>query len=598
MAAFQCLRAVVILFLVTYLAGCGDTPKGTAGGQPETYVHSMDGTPTSLDPAMAATIYSSFVVVNLYDTLYRYKYLARPYELTPNLAVDFPEVSADGLTYTFEIKRGVPFVDDPAFPGGTGREVTVHDLIYSLKRHFDPDTRSRGAWLWQDRIQGMEAWRAAGADYDQPVEGLTAVDNHTLIITLTQPYPQLVYTLSTAFSAIVPREAVEHYGREFAVKPVGSGPFRLTRFDSSSVVMEAHLGFRREPFDPAAEGYNPETQSFSGVAELAGQAPPFVDRVRINFIEETSARWNSFARGNESQFVVVPTEQLDNVLANKKPVRVADEFSDPYHSYTGLEAGIVYYGFNMADPAIGYNDDPHRQRRNRALRCAIRDAFNWQANNRTFYFGLARIYPGVIPPVVPEFDPDLSRASIEHDPERGRHRLAEAGWTPDTLPKLQYGTISSVTYRQMYEQFRAQMGDIGYTSNRIPLETFANFGDFNRAVKNRQLMFFGMGWTLDYPDAQNILQLFYGPNRTPGSNNFNYENPEFDALYERSMTMQPGPGRTELYRRMNELVIDDCAVISGLSRTRVYLWHKDVTMIPDREIVAGYFIRFVDTVTD
>lgn len=587
--------ALIAALLVT---ACGDAPDTAQESGLETYVHSLDGTPTSLDPAMAATNYSSFVVANLFDTLYRYKYLARPYELTTNLAADFPEISEDGLTYTIPIKQGVKFIDDPAFPGGEGREVTVDDIIYSLKRHFDPDTRSQGAWLWQDRIAGMDAWRAAGADFDAPVSGLTAVDDYTLRITLTQPYPQLVYTLATPFAAVVPREAVEHYGREFSVKPVGSGPFRLVSFNSSRVIMEANPGFRKEPFDLAAEGYDPEPQAFSGVARLDGQSPPFVDRIRINFIEETAARWNSFARGNETHYVMVPNERINSVLASRNPLRIADEYADKYHALTGLEAGIVYYGFNMADPAIGHNEDPGRNRRNRALRCAIRDAFDWDERNRTFYYGLGEVYPGVIPPVVPEFDPDMSRASIEHAPQRGRRRLAEHDWTPDNLPELEYGSPSGVTYRQMYEQFRAQISDIGYTTDKIDYETFANFGDFNRAIKNRQLMFFGLGWTLDYPDAQNTLQLFYGPNSTPGSNNFNYSNPEFDALYERTMTMQPGPERTRLYRRMNDIVVDDCAVISGLSRTRVYLWHKDVTMIPDREIVSGYFIRFVDRVPD
>ena len=62
--------------------------------------------------------------------------------------------------------------------------------------------------------------------------------------------------------------------------------------------------------------------------------------------------------------------------------------------------------------------------------------------------------------------------------------------------------------------------------------------------------------------------------------------------------MLPSPERTEIYRRMNEMVIDDCVAISGLSRTRIYLWHKNVIALPDREIVGGYFLRFVDIVDE
>ena len=83
----------------------------------------MDGIPGSLDPAQAASIYAKTIVINLYDTLYRYKYLARPYQLQPNLAAAMPEVSDDGLVVTIRIKKGVYFIDDPVFEGAVGREV-------------------------------------------------------------------------------------------------------------------------------------------------------------------------------------------------------------------------------------------------------------------------------------------------------------------------------------------------------------------------------------------------------------------------------------------------------------------------------------------
>ena len=78
----------------------------------------MDGAPGSLDPAHAGSIYANFLAVNLYDTLYRYKYLARPYELTLNLAEALPEISDDGLVYTIRIKDGAKFVNDESFPEG------------------------------------------------------------------------------------------------------------------------------------------------------------------------------------------------------------------------------------------------------------------------------------------------------------------------------------------------------------------------------------------------------------------------------------------------------------------------------------------------
>src|SRR5690606_25118423 len=151
-------------------------------------------------------------------------------------------------------------------------------------------------------------------------------------------------------------------------------------------------------------------------------------------------------------------------------------------------------------------------RMNHALRCAIRDAFSWEERNDRFYGGIGIIFPGVIPPAVPEFDPDRDRDSVTRNLERARSRLAEAGWTADNLPALEYAMAASSVSREMYEQFRGNLAAAGYPQEKIPLRTFANFGDFNRAMRNEQLMIMGYAWGLDYPDAENTLQLFYGPN--------------------------------------------------------------------------------------
>jgi ABC-type transport system substrate-binding protein len=585
----------VILLFSVLLVGCStDDRAEPAPAGLKTYRHSLDQAPSTLDPVQASNVYANFVVVNVYDTLYRYQYLARPYELAPNLAADFPTISADGLTYTFRLKRGVRFIDDPAFAGGRGREVVAEDVVYSLKREFDPRQQPQGAWLWQGRIVGLDAWKEAGADYDLEVEGLRALDRYTLQIRLVRPFPQLVSTLAQGYAAVVPREAVEKYGKGIGVRPVGSGPFRLISYDTARVVMARNEKFRQEPVDLAAEGYNPGTQAFSGVEAIAGRAPPFVDRLEINFVNEPSASWASFTKGDEIQLTVLPIEQVDRVLATKRPVTLRPEYADQYHVYAGQEAGFISTSFNLSFPELGYNDDPERERRNHALRCAIIKGYDWAARNESWYFGLAEYYPGIIVPASPEFDPDLPRDSVTRDVPGARRLLARNGWTADNLPTLVYASTAGVTERLNYEQFRAWMRDIGFPREKIVQRTFATFGDLSRAWKRSELPLVAKGWGLDYPDAENTLQLFYGPNASPGSNDANYRNPEYDRLFELAAVMQPSPERTALYRRMNQLVIDDCVSITGLSRTRIYLWHKNVIGVPDREIVGGYWLRFVD----
>jgi ABC-type oligopeptide transport system substrate-binding subunit len=91
-----------------------------------------------------------------------------------------------------------------------------------------------------------------------------------------------------------------------------------------------------------------------------------------------------------------------------------------------------------------------------------------------------------------------------------------------------------------------------------------------------------MAWGLDYPDAENVLQLFYGPNGSPGSNSSNFDDPDYNELFKKSIVMQPGPERTEIYRQLNKMIVDQVPAICGLSRNTLTVWHKNVVFLPSR----------------
>ncbi len=152
------------------------------------------------DPAFASDLYSGEQVGMIFEGLLQYSYLKRPYVLEPNLAEAMPEVSKDGLTYTFKVKKGVMFQDDAAFPGGKGRELVAEDFVYSIKRIADPKIQSDGWWVLDGKIKGLNEWRdknanAATVDYSQVVEGLKALDSHTIQFVLAKPFPQFLYSL-------------------------------------------------------------------------------------------------------------------------------------------------------------------------------------------------------------------------------------------------------------------------------------------------------------------------------------------------------------------------------------------------------------------
>jgi len=587
-----------ILFCFALLIGCSDAPNQTEASSGKVFRLALASAPTSLDPVRASTLYANYLVENLYETLYVYKYLARPVELKPQLAEAMPEVSDDGLVYTIRLRPGRYFADSPVFPDGKGREITAADFIYSMKRHFDPATKPQGAWLWQGRIVGIDQWKDAGSDYSAPVEGLQAVGRYTVRIVLEQPYPQFVYTLTSGFSAVVPREAVDFYGREFSINPVGSGPFALVAFDGTQAILERNPTYRGDPIDLAAEGYDPATQSGYGLELIDGRTPPLVDRVEVSFIRESSALWSSFTKGTEVQMATLPPQQAPRVLESEKPVTLRPDFANRYLMKATREAGFVYVAFNMDFPEIGYNPDPVRNERNRALRCALVKAFDWNSRNNSWYGNLGEIFPGVIPPAVPEFDPELSRDSVTHDPVGARRLLAEYGWTADNLPELVYGSSPGPTSRLFFEQFRGWLTAVGYPREKVVLKTYATFSDLMRAVSNSELPLSSKGWGIGVPDAQSTLQLFYGPNASPGANDANYRNPEFDELYQQASVMQASPERTALYHRMNEMVIDDCVAISGLSRVAVGLWHRDVVAYPQKSFVGGRLLQFVDVLDE
>jgi oligopeptide transport system substrate-binding protein len=555
--------------------------------------YSEDGSPTNLDPLQSATVYSNIVVTAVYDTLYTYKYLKVPYELKPLLATGMPKISPDGLTYTIEIRKDVVFADDSCFPKSKGRPVTAHDFVYSMKRHFDPKNTSQGAWFWEEKIAGVKEW-AKKADYKAPLEGITAENDHRIVIKLTQPFPQLVYTLATGFSAVVPHEAVKTYGKEFAIKPVGSGAFRLRSHNSRKTELEKNPKYRKDIFLAYEEGYEDAKHAYAGIGALNLKQAPFVDRVELHWMTEQNTRWNSFKSGREIHWTVLQNEQVDEILDSKRPLKFKADAEKKYNHHEQTEASYVFQSFNMDDPLVGYHDDPKKNAANKALRCAIRKGFDWPQRISRFYLGIGDAYPGVIPIGIDGHNSALSRESVTLDTEGAKRLLKEHGWTASNLPTLSYHTPSSVRATQFFEQFRGFLGRIGYPRQKITIRNYANFGDFNQAVKERKAMIIPMGWSLDYPDAENALATFYGPNASPGSNSSNYNNPAYDELFLKASVMQPGPARTKIYDQLNQMIIDDCVTISGFSRTRIYLWHKNAIMWPVRDYIGGASLKYMD----
>jgi ABC-type transport system substrate-binding protein len=166
-----------------------------------------------------------------------------------------------------------------------------------MRRLFDPKARSQGAWLWQGKIKGLDEWKEEGADYSKSIEGLKALDDYTIQIILNKPFPQLTYTFAMGFSSVTPREAVEYYGKEFGLNPVGSGPYKLKSFSTKKAILVRNENYREEIFSLEEEGYDPKTQSGFGLERLEGKKLPIMDTTEVYFMEESMTRWNSLNKG-------------------------------------------------------------------------------------------------------------------------------------------------------------------------------------------------------------------------------------------------------------------------------------------------------------
>ncbi len=275
---------------------------------------------TGFDPQAAGDIYSNYVNRAIFDSLYRYDYLARPYRIVPNTAAALPEISADGKTWTIRIRPGIYFADDPVFKGKR-RELTAADYVYSLERILDPQMRSNSLQIVDGRFVGADAVvaraKATGHfDYDAPLEGLRAVDRYTLHFELVFPDYELLSNLTTTATAAVAREVVDawHDPSGWVMgHPVGTGPYRLAEWRRGQrIVLEANPGFREERFPQATDASDRAL-----VRGLAGRRLPLTRRVVISVIEEAQPRLLAFRQG-DLDFVAVPNELISKVIGARR----------------------------------------------------------------------------------------------------------------------------------------------------------------------------------------------------------------------------------------------------------------------------------------
>ena len=560
---------LLLILLALGVSGCGARLEESAGLRDETlYLTSLRI--RGFDPAKVGDVSSAQAIQRIYEGLLQIAYLDRPYRLEPLLAEAMPEKSADGLRYTFRLRRGIHFQDDPCFPGGSGRELTAEDVVYSLKRIADRKVGSSGWWAFEGRIAGLDAFRAASAgegptDYAAPVEGLRAPDRYTVEIALTRPYPQFLWVLALHYGSVVPREAVEFYGERLSSHPVGTGPYRLAEWRRNyRMIFERNPKWAETGRVDAYPTTGEAEDAARGLLTDAGKPLPFIDRIVSYVVADPATQWMMFLRGQLDESDIA----RDNwsIVVDEQGELLPDLRARGIRLSITPQLRITYVGFNMDDPVVGTNT---------LLRQAITCAFNseeWIKLNN----GRVRRALGPIPSALPGYEPD--HMPFPFDLERARRLLAEAGYPEGRDPAtgrrleltLELGRADDQELRQSAELLTAFLARIGIVLRL----NFNNGPAFYDKLERRQAQLFYRSWIGDYPDAENFLQCFFGPNASPGSNRANYRNAEFDRLFEMARVLEDSPERTELYRRMARIVIADCPWLF-MSEPMIYTLHHD-----------------------
>ncbi len=548
--------------------------------------HFFDSSVHSTDPLDASDIYAERIALSIYDTLFEYRYLSRPYRLKPSLALDFPQVSSDFLTYTITLKEGIFFQDDPCFPGGKGRELVAEDFVYSLKRHFDNDSiSSTSSWLLRDRIKGLDEW--AGFASGHEVEGLKALNKTTIQVQLKEPFPQFVHSLTLAFTAIVPKEAVAFYGRAFAKHPVGSGAWILAALNSKKIILKKNPNYRKDE----VEEIDLESAPFgvmSEFAKLKGKTLPLCDEIEIHCFASTYDGWLSFQNGDELDYIRLPRTMKGLSKIENLHGDFLSNYENKYSVYKEVSNEMQFFGFNMAHPDFGRRNDPYENRRNKALRQALRYAFQWETMVQRTYSGRGEVFPGVFPSVFGESLNFLSKESITYSAEKAKSLLKEYGWTAHNLPELIFTGVASISSQQEFELFRSFYTKIGYPEEKIKSVFYLSAQEMFGTLKASQHSSFGyITWYVDIPDPFDLLQLFYSANRAPGMNLLNYENKEFDALYVKISSLADSRERNDLIKKAVEIIIEDCPLISGFAPHNIHMWHKEFLLFPSKQ--TNYF---------
>ncbi|CAN5808612.1 ABC transporter substrate-binding protein [soil metagenome] len=490
------------------------------------YYNETTGVAT-LDPAFARNQSIMWVVHQLYNTLVE---IDSNLNIVPSLAKSWV-ISDDRLRYTFHLRNDVYFPDNEIFTGDKERKLTASDVVFSLKRIMDKSTASSGAWIFNNRVDS--------------IDGFLAIDDSTVQIKLLRPFQPILGILSMQYCSIVAYEAVEKYGKDFRNHPCGSGPFQLKYWDEGqAMVLKKNEHYWEK--------------------DKAGKALPYLDAVKVNFYDNKATEFLEFRQGRLSFINDIDPSFKDEVLTKKGELRPDWEgkIRLDKHAYLNTE----YFGILVDNQSSLVTVSPLKVK-------AIRQAINYAINRRQLIMYMrnsigSAAEAGMAPKGLPSLNAETVKG-YNYDPEKARELLKSSGFNSVNHPPVKLLTIP--IYADIASFVAKQIEEIGL---KVQVEVIQKSLLLQQTAK-QQALFFRASWIADYPDTENYMAIFYSKNPSP-PNYTRYNNPVFDALYEKALLETNDSLRYALYRQMDQLVIEDAPVVP--------LWYDEVIHLVNNNV--------------
>ncbi len=477
---------VTVIVVLTLLG-----PASPAPAPAGTLRIGLESAPTTMDPALSTDLYSSQIYSDIMEGLVMLDPQGVP---QPALAESW-STSADGKAWTFKLRQNVKFHD--------GTEFTADDVKYTIDRILNPETRSP---------QRGNIAQITSAD---------VVDKNTIRLTTRAAFAPILTNLAIA-AYIVPKAAHSRLGREFARRPVGTGPFRWVEWVADDrVVLEA----------------NPDY--------YAGK--PSIDRLLFRFIPEASVRLAELESGGLDLIAGVQAQEL-------KRLRVS--LIVDLQEVVGTNYRL--YGFNTS--VKPYNDVRVRQ--------AIAQAIDKAKIVDVVWPGRAVVAEGPIPPTSWAFDERFK--GLGYNLNRAKQLMAEAGHPNG----FEMNLIMSDT-----EENRREVPLIIDQLKQINITVKPNFMDFptllSRLLKTDYDVL-RVGWTVN-PEPDSLLYVPFHSSAIGGFNFTVFRNAKVDELLDRGRITTNVNERIRIYREAQRIIVQEAPMVFVFHEKRTYAHRKGVT---------------------